>query len=216
MCIRDRYQRRVRGSFARRHCCLGTVERFHTLIAWRMSEADQGILPSVKAIIILDDDGARITSKYFTNDEDSEKQTAFETLLFNKTSRLTTPRHDVDIMMLENQIVVFFFVSDVLFYVVGHPNDNELVLEAVLSGLVETLQILLEQVEKITMLERLELTILAIDEIVDTGMILEVDPNVIAGRVSMHDACIETPLAEQSLSQVMAAAREQMTRALLQ
>eukprot|EP00658_Telonema_sp_P-2_P084357 TRINITY_DN9349_c0_g1_i4.p1 TRINITY_DN9349_c0_g1~~TRINITY_DN9349_c0_g1_i4.p1 ORF type:complete len:109 (-),score=32.85 TRINITY_DN9349_c0_g1_i4:322-648(-) len=102
------------------------------------------------------------------------------------------------------------------FYVVGRPDDNELVLESVLTGLVETLQLLLDQVEKITILERLELTILAIDEIIDSGMILEVDPNIISARVSMRDACAETPLAEQSLSQVMAAAREQVTRALLQ
>ena len=33
-------------------------------------------------------------------------------------------------------------------------------------------------------------------------MILEVDPTVIAARVSMRDAQAETPLAEQSLSQV--------------
>ena len=33
-------------------------------------------------------------------------------------------------------------------------------------------------------------------------MILEVDPNVISARVSMRDAQAETPLAEQSLSQV--------------
>eukprot|EP00657_Telonema_sp_P-1_P011928 TRINITY_DN777_c0_g1_i1.p1 TRINITY_DN777_c0_g1~~TRINITY_DN777_c0_g1_i1.p1 ORF type:complete len:182 (+),score=55.75 TRINITY_DN777_c0_g1_i1:207-752(+) len=173
------------------------------------------VLPEVKGIIILDDEGKRITSKYFTGEEDTEKQNTFEALLFNKTSRLSTARHDVDIMMLENQIVVFYFISDVLLYVVGNPNDNELVLEAVLTGLVDTLRNLLEQVEKITMLEHLELTILAIDEIIDSGMILELDPNVIAARVSMRDACAETPLAEQSLSQVMAAAQEKMS-ALLQ
>jgi len=151
----------------------------------------------------MDDDGTRITSKYYdAADAESEKQTAFETLLYNKTSRLSTPRHDVDIMMLENQIVVFYFVQDLLFYVVGSISDNELILEAVLSGLVETLQALLESVEKISLLERLELTILTIDEICDGGMILETDPNIIAARVSMRDAVAEVPLAEQSLSQM--------------
>ena len=33
-------------------------------------------------------------------------------------------------------------------------------------------------------------------------MILETDPNIISARVSMRDAHAETPLAEQSLSQV--------------
>ena len=35
----------------------------------------QGLLPAVKAIIILDDDGQRITSKYFNKaDEEPDKQ----------------------------------------------------------------------------------------------------------------------------------------------
>merc|ERR1711998_278286 len=143
--------------------CEGTGWARQTMVV----DGDQ-VIPKIKAIIILDEDGTRITSKYYGNTEkDSEKQTAFEKLLYNKTSRLTTPRHDVDIMMIDDQVAVFHFVSDLLFYVVGHSHENELILEAVLTGLIETLQQLLESVEKISVLERLELTILAIDEIAD-------------------------------------------------
>jgi len=46
-------------------------------------------------------------------------------------------------------------------------------------------------------------------------IVLETDPTVVANRVAMRGADSDIPLAEQSLSQVMAAAREQMTRALL-
>jgi len=46
-------------------------------------------------------------------------------------------------------------------------------------------------------------------------VVLETDPTVVVNRVAMRGADSDVPLAEQSLSQVMAAAREQMTRALL-
>ena len=47
------------------------------------------------------------------------------------------------------------------------------------------------------------------------SVVLETDPTIISNRVAMRGAEREIPLAEQSLSQVWAGAREQMTRALL-
>jgi hypothetical protein len=71
--------------------------------------------------------------------------------------------------------------------------------------------------EKRTALENLDLVLLAIDELIDGGVILETDANVIANRVSMRGAEGEqaTPLAEQTLSQALATAKEQITRNLL-
>lgn len=176
---------------------------------------------SVKAIIILDDEGNRLLAKYYGGEQDTEdKQFAFEKLLFNKTSRQQSARHDTDIIMLDQSVVVFHFISDCLFYVAGKADDNELLLEAVLNGLVEVLSKLLSnglgsQVEKITVLEQLEKVLITVDELVDGGVVLETDPNIVTNRVSMRGADSEIPLAEQSLSQVMAAAREAATRVLL-
>merc|ERR1712216_641021 len=148
-----------------------------------MAEAD--ILPSVKAIMILDDEGTRLVAKYYSEDLNTEeKQSAFEKLLFTKTSRNQSARHDTDIIMLDQSVVVFHFVSDCLFYVVGKVDDNELLLEAVLNGLVEALTSLLSnglgsQVEKLTMMEQLEKVLITVDELVDGGMVLETDPVVV-------------------------------------
>merc|ERR1712216_865856 len=184
-----------------------------------MAEAD--ILPSVKAIMILDDEGTRLVAKYYSEDLNTEeKQSAFEKLLFTKTSRNQSARHDTDIIMLDQSVIVFHFVCDCLFYVVGKVDDNELLLEAVLNGLVEVLSNLLSnglgsQLEKLTLMDQLEQVLIAVDEVVDGGLLLETDPTVITNRVAMRGATDDVPLAEQSLSQVMAAACEQMTRALL-
>lgn len=179
------------------------------------------IVPQIKGIVILDDEGQRLVAKYYGDDMDTEeKQFAFEKLLFNKTSRLQTARHDTDIIMLDQSVIVFHFISDCLFYVCGKVDDNELLYEAVLNALVEVLGKLLSnglgsQVEKITVLEQLEKVLITVDELVEDGVVLETDPTVVVNRVAMRGADSDIPLAEQSLSQVMAAAREQMTRALL-
>ena len=67
------------------------------------------------------------------------------------------------------------------------------------------------------MLDKLDTVLLALDELVDGGVILETDANVIANRVSMRGVEGEqaTPLAEQTLSQALATAKEQITRNLL-
>lgn len=70
-------------------------------------------------------------------------------------------------------------------------------------------------VEKKTVLENLDLALLAIDEIVDRGLILETDAATVAARASMAGAEGELPLAEQTLSKVMASAKEQLARSLL-
>jgi len=46
-------------------------------------------------------------------------------------------------------------------------------------------------------------------------MILETDPATIASRVSMRGADSDVPLAQQTLSQAFASAREQLTNSLL-
>lgn len=70
-------------------------------------------------------------------------------------------------------------------------------------------------VDKKTVLENLDLVLLAIDEIVDRGLILETDASTAAQRASMAGADGDVPLAEQTLSKVMATAKEQLARSLL-
>ena len=66
------------------------------------------------------------------------------------------------------------------------------------------------------MLENLDLVLLAIDEVVDRGLVLETEPQVVASRVSMRGADGEVPSGgEQTLSQAFANAKEHIARSLL-
>jgi hypothetical protein len=59
----------------------------------------------------------------------------------------------------------------------------------VLDGGYEAISLLLrDQMDEHSLLDNLELVLLALDELIDTGVILEMDPKAIKSRVLMMDA----------------------------
>uniref|UniRef100_A0A8C7EJK6 Coatomer subunit zeta n=1 Tax=Neovison vison TaxID=452646 RepID=A0A8C7EJK6_NEOVI len=123
-------------------------------------------LYTVKAILILDNDGDRLFAKYYDDTYPSVKeQKAFEKNIFNKTHRT-----DSEIALLEGLTVVYKSSIDLYFYVIGSSYENELMLMAVLNCLFDSLsQMLRKNVEKRALLENMEGLFLAVDEIVDGG-----------------------------------------------
>uniref|UniRef100_A0A5B7A9F8 Coatomer subunit zeta n=1 Tax=Davidia involucrata TaxID=16924 RepID=A0A5B7A9F8_DAVIN len=172
--------------------------------------------PSVKNILLLDSDGKRVAVKYYADDwaTNSAKE-AFEKSVFTKTQK-TNARTEADIMMFENNVVVYKFVQDLHFFVTGSEDENELILVTVLQGFFDAVGLLLRgNVDKKEALENLDIILLCLDEIVDGGIILETDANVIAGKVASHSMDAGGPLSEQTISQALATAREHFTRSLL-
>ncbi|PSS16987.1 hypothetical protein M430DRAFT_141605 [Amorphotheca resinae ATCC 22711] len=153
---------------------------------------------SVNAIIILSsEDGSRVFAKYYnaphhatgpsanaTNPQipypDLKSQKAFEKGLLEKTAKQTS-----DIILYDNRIVLYKSESDVMMYVVGSVDENEIMLYNVILAVRDSLHLLFKQsVDKRTIIENYDLLSLAIDEIVDDGIILETDPTIIMQRVS--------------------------------
>ncbi|XP_051015353.1 coatomer subunit zeta-1 [Acomys russatus] len=167
-------------------------------------------LYTVKAILILDNDGDRLFAKYYDDTHPSVKeQKAFEKNIFNKTHRT-----DSEIALLEGLTVVYKSSIDLYFYVIGSSYENELMLMAVLNCLFDSLsQMLRKNVEKRALLENMEGLFLAVDEIVDGGVILESDPQQVVHRVALRGE--DVPLTEQTVSQVLQSAKEQIKWSLL-
>ncbi|XP_061432695.1 coatomer subunit zeta-1-like [Lethenteron reissneri] len=167
-------------------------------------------LYTVKAIIILDNDGERLYAKYYDDTYPSVKeQKTFEKNIFNKTHRT-----DSEIALLEGLTVVYKSSVDLYFYVIGSPQENELMLMTVLSCLVESLgQMFRKNVEKRALMENMDAVFLAVDEIVDGGVVLESDPLQVMQRVSLRSDDI--PLTEQTVAQVLYSAKEQLKWSLL-
>ncbi|KAL2217712.1 Longin-like domain-containing protein [Thermoascus aurantiacus ATCC 26904] len=155
---------------------------------------------SVNAILIMStDDSSRIFAKYYSpphppagvpaNSTDYpganpyptlKEQKAFEKGLLEKTLKQTT-----DVILYDNRVVVFKMESDVMLYVVGSAEENEVLLYNVVLSLRDTLGILFKgATDKRTIVENYDLVALAVDEIVDDGIVLETDPVLIASRVS--------------------------------
>ncbi|XP_010183097.1 PREDICTED: coatomer subunit zeta-1-like, partial [Mesitornis unicolor] len=107
---------------------------------------------------------------------------AFERSIFSKTHR-----GGDEVACLDGLTVVYRSSVDLFFYVVGGCQENELMLSAVLTCLLDTLSHLLrKEVEKRWLLENMEGTFLVVDEIVDRGVILESDSQQVIQRLSLR------------------------------
>ena len=182
----------------------------------RVTTATMGEIPQVLNVLLLDAEGKRVAVKYYDETMTTvAQQMAYERQIFAKTAR-NNARGDAEIILVDDKVVVYKFAADLHFYVTGSADENEIILSTVLNGFFDAVSLLLRgMLEKRSALENLDLVLLTIDELVDNGIILETDANVIANRVSMRGVDGETPLAEQTLSQALATAKEQLTRNLL-
>lgn len=188
-------------------------------------------LQAVQAVLILSTDTStdtsRIFAKYYspphsvptpgqTSSTSSQNpyptlkdQKTFEKGLLEKTSKQTS-----DVILYDGRVVVFKMESDVMLYVVGSAEENEILLYNVVLALRDSLSLLLKyasstflvlyflqslylltlfrhdrnSTDKRTIIENYDIVTLAIDEIVDDGIVLETDPVIVASRVSKAPA----------------------------
>ncbi|TIA75347.1 hypothetical protein E3P89_00316 [Wallemia ichthyophaga] len=90
---------------------------------------------------------------------------------------------------------------DLIVYLISPVQENELMLSTVLTGFIDAIDILLRhQLEKSSFIENLDMILLALDETIDGGIILETDSTAIANRVSRPKADTQDiQLNEQTL-----------------
>jgi len=171
---------------------------------------------SIKAILVLDQDGRRVHAKYYGSAFNTpEKQAAYEAKFYGKT-KSTIARSEAEIILLENTVALYRSGADVTFVVVGNTQENELILNEVLDGLFDSLSILLrDNLEKRVILEHLELVFLIVDELVDGGVIMATDGKALASRVLMKGSTgDDTPLSELTIGQAINVAKEQLQKSL--
>eukprot|EP01097_Dermamoeba_algensis_P000769 TRINITY_DN1273_c0_g1_i1.p1 TRINITY_DN1273_c0_g1~~TRINITY_DN1273_c0_g1_i1.p1 ORF type:complete len:119 (-),score=8.92 TRINITY_DN1273_c0_g1_i1:787-1143(-) len=114
--------------------------------------------------------------------------------------------------MFDGIVAVYRSTSDVFFYVTGNYEENELILLTVLSSLYESISLILRgQIDRRTLLENLDYIILIIDELIDGGIVLETEPQILVNRVLLKGSDGETP-TDQTISQVLQNAREQLSQ----
>lgn len=153
-------------------------------------------LHTVSAVLILDKEGNRLFAKYYkhptedaTKDSkagfDSQFQTLaqqqkFEKAIFSKVNKV----HQ-DILLYDNHLVTYKQANEVIFIMVAKMSENESLIYSALANLYESVRILLDySVDSTTILENFDMVALAIDETVEEGVLMEIDPAVIVSRVT--------------------------------
>ena len=98
---------------------------------------------------------------------------------------------------------------------VGSSDENELILNMVLDGLVDALTALLGGTfDARTCFENLETAMLCVDEVVDGGAILETDANAVANRVQMRGVEGGQPITDMTASQAISTITDQIFKTM--
>ncbi|KAN0038678.1 hypothetical protein ACTA71_000864 [Dictyostelium dimigraforme] len=165
-------------------------------------------LYTVTSFFILDRKGERVIAKYYNNDFDTlQKQISFEKKVFDKTSKVNFVG---EITLLDNYLVVYKSFSNIIIYMVGDQNQNEIALLYVLNSFIDTLQNLFEnsQINKKLILDGINYTLLTLDEIIDGGIIMESDSAVIADRVGIKSP--DNDDLDESINKAVTSVKEQL------
>eukprot|EP00698_Gefionella_okellyi_P024832 TRINITY_DN886_c0_g1_i1.p1 TRINITY_DN886_c0_g1~~TRINITY_DN886_c0_g1_i1.p1 ORF type:complete len:188 (-),score=33.45 TRINITY_DN886_c0_g1_i1:828-1352(-) len=168
----------------------------------------------VRNMLLLDADGKRIISKYYGPDHNTlTSQQAYEKKLFEKTKNTTGTKDEAEIILFDGLISVYRQSQDLWLYVSGDMEENELLLVSVLTTLYDALDHITKgQLDKKTFLDSIDLAFLAIDELVDGGIVLESDGVALAQRVGVRDD--GDTFSDRSISQAIERVRDTVVRAL--
>ena len=144
-------------------------------------------LKEIKAVLILEDSGNRILTRYYDAKQDTLKeQKEFEKTLCKKIRQQKGGM--TRIMIHSGTVVVVQIVANMVFCMVSSLQSNELITESVLMTIIDSLGKVLDShewdiIDARSMMLKLDILTLVVDEIIDNGMILEEDSDVVAERV---------------------------------
>ena len=83
---------------------------------------------------------------------------------------MNTPFLPDDIIIYESHLAVYRHSPDLVFYIIGNAEENELMLHMALNSFYDALTVLLKnQIEKRAVLENYDLVMLCLDETIDDG-----------------------------------------------
>ena len=134
----------------------------------------------IKFIIILDNSGKIIYSKYFTDKNTAEKQREFEKQLCIQVKNLNILPGELDVFTIEDYNVFVKLIGEVAYFIGINENDNEClgynfckIFENCLAN------ILNDNFQRMKIFNNLEKIMLLIDEMIDNGIIVNTDQDSI-------------------------------------
>ena len=141
----------------------------------------------IKFIIILDNNGKIIYSKYYI-DKTNEKQREFEKQLCYQVKNLNILPGELDIFSYDEFHIFVKIIGEVAYFIGINENDNEClgnnfckIFENCLSS------ILNDNFERTKIFNNLEKIMLLIDEMIDNGIIVNTDQESIEKLILHHE-----------------------------
>ena len=149
----------------------------------------EDIVGIIKFILILDNSGKRIYSNYYTKDyETIESQLDFENRLSKITATYSVDKNDIDIFNFEKYNIVCKIDKEIAIFIGQDENDNE----ALLNDFFKMFEIQLfnfigDNLSREKILNHYNEIVLLIDEMVSSGIVLNIDEHSIYNRIKNSD-----------------------------
>ncbi|SCM01151.1 coatomer subunit zeta, putative [Plasmodium chabaudi chabaudi] len=142
---------------------------------------------------------------------DDQKQ--FEHDIVDKVKKMSSLMNEIEIVVSNQYIILCLPVNDIYIFVVGDENSNELVLYEVMKAIQDSLNnITNNNIGKKQLIDKLDSVFLLFDEIIDNGIIMETNSNIIVNRLYMNEGDIQDLT---SLNQAISSAKDNIIRSLL-
>ena len=157
----------------------------------------------VNGVIVVDNEDNRVFAKYYVPEfTDPKRQRILEKAVMAKilaaagvvkttdgSPPVASTASDGNILLYEGYAVVYKTDADITMMVFGSIDENEVVLYSVLTCIYESLQTLLKcsgAIDKRLLLESYDALVLVIDEVIDDGIIMEVNSSNVCPDVQPY------------------------------
>ena len=141
----------------------------------------------VKFVIILDNNGKLIYSKYFT-EKDQNRQREFEKQLCFQVKNLNITQGELDIFSMDDYNIFVKIIGEIAYFIGLNEEDNECLgynfcklFENCLGNITN------DNFERPKIFDNLEKIIVMIDEMLDNGLIVNTDPDSISKLISHQE-----------------------------
>ena len=141
----------------------------------------------VKFVIILDNNGKLIYSKYF-EEKNQNKQREFEKQLCFQVKNLNISPGELDIFSMDDYNIFVKIIGEIAYFIGLNEEDNEClgynfckIFENCLGNITN------DNFDRLKIFDNLERIIVMIDEMLDNGLIVNTDPDSISKLISHQE-----------------------------
>lgn len=142
----------------------------------------------VNFFLILDNSGNRIYCNYYTNDNNLntiEKQLEFEKKLCQMTMTYSVDKSDIDIFIFDKYNILSRISAETAIFIGQNENDNELLLQEIYNVFESILlNIIQDSLSREKMLNNYEKIALLIDEMINGGIVINLDEKSLNNRIN--------------------------------